>query len=106
MAIHSSALAWRESQGQSSLAGYGPWGRRESDPTERPGTEHSATERPGAEHSATERPGAEHSATERPGAEHSACGQLLGSVGGIGSINRLLEGGALRPEAPRCRLPL
>ena len=86
MAIHSSALAWRESQGQSSLAGYGPWGRRESDPTERPGTEHSAT--------------------ERPGAEHSACGQLLGSVGGIGSINSLLEGGALRPEAPRCRLPL
>ena len=86
MAIHSSALAWRESQGQNSLAGYGPWGRRESDPTERPG--------------------AEHSATERPGAEHSTCGQLLGSVGGIGSINRLLEGGALRPEAPRCRLPL
>ena len=71
-------------------------GVAESDPTERPGTEHSATERPGAEHSAT----------ERPGAEHSACGQLLGSVGGIGSINSLLEGGALRPEAPRCRLPL
>ena len=73
MAIHSSALAWRESQGQSSLVGYGPRGRRESDPTERLGT------------------------------EHSTCGQLLGSVG---SINSLLEGGALRPEAPRCRLPL
>ena len=73
MAIHSSALAWRESQGQSSLVGYGPRGRRESDLTERLGT------------------------------EHSTCGQLLGSVG---SINSLLEGGALRPEAPRCRLPL
>ena len=31
---HSSILAWR-SHGQRSLAGYSPWGRKESDTTER-----------------------------------------------------------------------
>ena len=31
-----------ESHGQRSLAGYSPWGRRELDPTERLGAEHSA----------------------------------------------------------------
>ena len=34
MGIHSSILAW-ESHGQRSLAGYSPWGREESDATER-----------------------------------------------------------------------
>ena len=33
MATHSSVLA-RESHGQRSLAGYSPWGRKESDMTE------------------------------------------------------------------------
>ena len=33
MATHSSIFAW-EIQGQKSLAGYNPWGRRESDMTE------------------------------------------------------------------------
>ena len=33
MAIHSSILAWRI-HGQSSLAGYGLWGHKESDTTE------------------------------------------------------------------------
>ena len=33
MATHSSILAWRISWTES-LAGYGPWGRRESDTTE------------------------------------------------------------------------
>ena len=33
MATHSSILAW-ESHGQSSLAGYSPWGCKESDTTE------------------------------------------------------------------------
>ena len=33
MATHSSILAWRIS-GQRSLAGYSPWGRRESDTIE------------------------------------------------------------------------
>jgi len=33
MAIHSSILAWRI-HGQRSLAGYGPWGRKESGTTE------------------------------------------------------------------------
>ena len=34
MATHSSILAWRI-HGQRSLAGYSPWGRKESDTTER-----------------------------------------------------------------------
>ena len=38
MAFHSSVLAWRESHGQRSLAGYSPWGHRELDTTE--ATEH------------------------------------------------------------------
>ena len=33
MATHSSILAWRN-HGQRSLAGYGPWGCKESDTTE------------------------------------------------------------------------
>ena len=33
MATHSSILVW-ESHGQRSLAGYSPWGRKESDMTE------------------------------------------------------------------------
>ena len=33
MATHSSILAWR-SHGQRSLAGYSPWGHKESDTTE------------------------------------------------------------------------
>ena len=37
MATHSSILAWRI-QGQRSLAGYSPWGRKESDRTELTGT--------------------------------------------------------------------
>ena len=35
MAFHSSALAWRESRGERSLAGYSPWGCKESAVTER-----------------------------------------------------------------------
>ena len=34
MAIHSSTIAW-EIHGQRSLVGYSPWGRKESDTTER-----------------------------------------------------------------------
>ena len=34
MAIHSSTIAWK-SHGQKSLVGYSPWGRKESDTTER-----------------------------------------------------------------------
>ena len=34
MAIHSSTIAWK-SHGRRSLVGYGPWGRKESDTTER-----------------------------------------------------------------------
>ena len=34
MAIHSSILAWTESHGQRSLAGYSPWGHKELDMTE------------------------------------------------------------------------
>ena len=34
MAPHSSALAWK-TQGRRSLVGYSPWGREESDTTER-----------------------------------------------------------------------
>ena len=34
MATHSSILAWRI-HGQRSLVGYSPWGRKESDTTER-----------------------------------------------------------------------
>ena len=34
MAAHSSTLAWK-SHGQRSLVGYSPWGRKESDTTER-----------------------------------------------------------------------
>ena len=34
MAIHSSTIAWKI-HGQRSLAGYSPWGRKESDTTER-----------------------------------------------------------------------
>ena len=33
MATHSNILAWK-SHGQRSLAGYSPWGRKESDTTE------------------------------------------------------------------------
>ena len=35
MATHSSILAWRIPHGQRSLVGYSPWGRKESDMTER-----------------------------------------------------------------------
>ena len=35
MGTHSSILAWRISHGQRSLAGYSPWGCKESDMTER-----------------------------------------------------------------------
>ena len=38
MAPHSSILAWK-SHGERSLAGYSPWGRRESDTTAR--TQHA-----------------------------------------------------------------
>ena len=34
MAVHSSTIAWK-SHGQRSLVGYSPWGRKESDTTER-----------------------------------------------------------------------
>ena len=34
MATHCSILAWREFLGQRSLAGYSPWGCRESDTME------------------------------------------------------------------------
>ena len=34
MATHCSILAWREFPGQRSLAGYSPWGCRESDTME------------------------------------------------------------------------
>ena len=34
MATHSNILAWEKSHGQESLAGYSPWGRKESDTTE------------------------------------------------------------------------
>ena len=34
MATHSSILAWK-SHGQRNLVGYSPWGRKESDTTER-----------------------------------------------------------------------
>ena len=34
MAIYSSTIAWK-SHGQRSLVGYSPWGRKESDTTER-----------------------------------------------------------------------
>ena len=34
MAVHSSTLAWKI-HGQRSLIGYSPWGRKESDTTER-----------------------------------------------------------------------
>ena len=33
MATHSSMLAWRKSHGPRSLAGYSPWGHKESDTT-------------------------------------------------------------------------
>ena len=33
MATHSSILPWKKSQGQRSLAGYSPWGLKESDTT-------------------------------------------------------------------------
>ena len=39
MATHSSILAWRI-HGQRSLVGYSPWGRKESDMTERLSTAH------------------------------------------------------------------
>ena len=35
MATHSSILVWRIPTRQRSLVGYSPWGRRESDTTER-----------------------------------------------------------------------
>ena len=35
MATHSSLLAWRIPWTKESLAGYSPWGRKESDTTER-----------------------------------------------------------------------
>ena len=34
MVTHSSILAWREFHGQRSLAGYSPWGHKESDTAE------------------------------------------------------------------------
>ena len=34
-AIHRSLLAWSECRGQKSLAGYSPWGHKESDMTEK-----------------------------------------------------------------------
>ena len=34
MATHSRILAWRNPRGQRSLAGYSPWGRKESETTE------------------------------------------------------------------------
>ena len=39
MATHFSILAWKITHGQRSLAGYSPWGRKESDMTET--TEHA-----------------------------------------------------------------
>ena len=36
MATHSSIQAWRIPARQRSLAGYSPWGHKESDATERP----------------------------------------------------------------------
>ena len=33
MATHSSILVWKKSHGQSRLAGYSPWGHKESDTT-------------------------------------------------------------------------
>ena len=41
MATHSGILAWRESHGQRSLAGYSPWGCKESDTTEHLSLTHS-----------------------------------------------------------------
>ena len=41
MAIHSSILAWRNPRGQRSLAGYSPWGLKESETTERLSTKPS-----------------------------------------------------------------
>ena len=38
---HSSILAWRIPSGQRSLAGYSPWGQKESDRTEQLSTLHS-----------------------------------------------------------------
>ena len=35
MATHSSILAWKTSHGQKILAGYSPWGPKESDTAER-----------------------------------------------------------------------
>ena len=35
MAAHSNILAWKNPYGQRSLAGYSPWGRKESVTTER-----------------------------------------------------------------------
>ena len=45
MATHSSILAWRiESHGKRSLVGSSPWGRKESDMTERLGTQQRTCE--------------------------------------------------------------
>ena len=41
MATHSSILAWRSPRGQRSLVGYSPWGRKESETTERLSTKTS-----------------------------------------------------------------
>ena len=35
MAVRFSTLAWTKSHGQRGLVGYSPWGRKESDTTER-----------------------------------------------------------------------
>ena len=43
MATHSSILAWEIPWTERSLAGYSPWGRKESDTTERLSTAHTAS---------------------------------------------------------------
>ena len=39
METHSSIFAWKKSCGQGRLAGYNPWGHKESDTTERLSTQ-------------------------------------------------------------------
>ena len=46
MATHPSIVAWGKSHGQRSLAGYSPWGYKESDMTKRLGINtHKVTEK-------------------------------------------------------------
>ena len=46
MATYPNILAWGKSHGQRSLAGYNPWGGKESDMTKGPGISmHSVTEK-------------------------------------------------------------